>query len=65
MSKSASARGFALPDEVLRARRELARSGAAGVHADQNSRRARAAGRVNRVGTRRARTSAAVRDQQR
>lgn len=61
--KNPEYRGYELPAEVLRARRELARSGAAGVHADQNARRAHASGRVTRVGSRRAITAAAVDDQ--
>lgn len=45
--------GFKLPEELVSQRVDFASSGAAGVHADQNSRRHRAAGRTNRVGSRR------------
>lgn len=54
---------YALPAEVLRQRTEMARSGKAGVHADQQSKHRPAAGRVNRTGSRAARRRAAVDDQ--
>lgn len=65
MSARKPYRGYPMPEEALRQRRELARSGAAGVHADQNARKAGAAGRTNRVGSRSARKAAAIRDQYR
>lgn len=58
-----SYRGHALPSEVVRDRQLKYSSGAAGVHDDQNSRRYRAGGKTNRVGSRSARRAAAVADQ--
>ena len=43
---------------------DLRRSGAAGVHDDQKARHRHAAGRTNRVGTRRAAKAAAIRADQ-
>lgn len=65
MAKKAKYRGHELPAQALRERRELARSGAAGVHTDQNARRHRTAGLTNRIGSRTARVQAAIRDQTR
>lgn len=50
----------ALPAEAVRERAEHARSGAAGVHADQQARTYRT-GATNRVGSRSARVRAAIR----
>jgi hypothetical protein len=50
----------ALPAEAVRERAEHARSGAAGVHADQQARAYRT-GATNRVGSRSARVRAAIR----
>lgn len=54
----------ALPAEAVRERAEHARSGAAGVHADQRARAYRT-GATNRVGSRSARVRAAIRADQR
>lgn len=56
------ATGSAMPAEALAARMAHLRSGAAGVHADQKSRRKAAGGRTNRVGSRSAQRRASVRD---
>lgn len=56
-------RGHALPAAVVAERVAKYSSGAAGVHADQTTRKVRAAGRTNRVGSRRAQRRAAVDDQ--
>jgi len=50
-----------LPEEVLTQRRELLRSGAAGVHADQKT-RVLGLATTNRVGSRSSSLRAAVRD---
>lgn len=58
-SKNDHRRCSAVPDNVVKARAELRRSGASGIHADQNARRHRA-GKTNRVGNRSARRNAAI-----
>ena len=59
--KDTARHAFALPEELVRRRAELAASGASGVHADQKARRHRT-GAVNRIGSRSARTRAAIRN---
>lgn len=54
---------YALPGQVVTERISLHASGAAGVHADSDTRRHRAGGRTNRVGSRSARRRAAISDQ--
>ncbi len=54
----------ALPAEAVRERAEHARSGASGVHADQQARAYRT-GDTNRVGSRSARVRAAIRAEER
>lgn len=54
--------GHALPRDVLQARLNLYSSGAAGVHADQQSKRTGVPYR-NRIHTRSAQRRAAIRDQ--
>ncbi|GAB3161431.1 hypothetical protein GCM10027059_11560 [Myceligenerans halotolerans] len=60
MGRKKSRHRHALPAEAVRERAEHARSGAAGVHADQNARAYRT-GATNRVGSRSARVRAAIR----
>ncbi|MBV1779772.1 hypothetical protein KRR55_11685 [Paeniglutamicibacter sp. ABSL32-1] len=55
------ARGFALPEELVARRVAFAASGASGTHEDQKSRVHRT-GDTNRVGSRSARTRAAIRN---
>ncbi len=57
--KKSRAATIILPEELIRQRTELARSGASGVHDDQKSRRYRV-GVTNRVGSRSARNRAAI-----
>lgn len=52
--------GIALPDDVISRRLGLYASGAAGVHADQQT-KTYATGRTRRVGSRSARLRAAIR----
>jgi hypothetical protein len=59
-NKKSSTHRHALPAEAVRERAEHARSGAAGVHADQRARAYRT-GATNRVGSRSARVRAAIR----
>lgn len=62
MGKKSSRRGgFALPEELVSQRVAFAASGAAGAHADQKTRVHRT-GATNRVGSRSARTRAAIRN---
>lgn len=63
MAKPTRYRGHALPAQVVRERQLKYSSGAAGVHADQTTHRAAAAGRTNRVGSRSARRARVVADQ--
>lgn len=58
--KNPAGHKHALPAEAVRERAEHARSGAAGVHADQRARSYRT-GATNRVGSRSARVRAAIR----
>lgn len=58
---SASSAGFALPEELVAQRVAFAASGAAGTHEDQLARIHRT-GATNRVGSRSARTRAAIRN---
>lgn len=51
---------FKLDENLIVQRHELSRSGAAGVHQDQNARRRHGGGRVNRVNTRSAARRAAI-----
>lgn len=53
--------GFALPEELVAQRVAFASSGAAGTHQDQKS-RAHRTGATSRIGSRSARTRAAVRN---
>lgn len=61
MSKSRRRKhGFKLPEELVAQRVALATSGAAGTHQDQQA-RAHRTGATNRIGSRSARTRAAIR----
>ena len=60
--KRAKHHGIADTAERTRQRMEHARSGAAGTHADQTTRRLAAAGRTNRIGSRSAQRRVAVND---
>lgn len=53
--------GFALPEELVAQRVAFASSGAAGTHQDQKTRTHRT-GATNRIGSRSARTRAAIRN---
>jgi hypothetical protein len=57
--KGSSAGGFALPEELVSQRVAFSASGAAGTHEDQTARVYRT-GATNRVGSRSARTRAAI-----
>jgi hypothetical protein len=52
--------GFAQPEELVRQRAEFPASGASGIHADQQARWHRA-GQANRIGSRSAQLTAAIR----
>lgn len=52
-------RGYAMPAEAIAERAGLRSSGASGIHADQKARAYRT-GQTNRIGSRSARTRAAV-----
>ncbi|MFI2364412.1 hypothetical protein [Promicromonospora sp. NPDC019610] len=58
-NKNRARHKHALPAEAVRERAEHARSGAAGVHADQQARAYRT-GATNRVGSRSSRVRAAI-----
>ena len=64
MAKTKTRRHAYVADTADRVAERMAhlRSGAAGVHADQNARRFNAGGHTNRVGSRSAQRRAAVRD---
>ncbi|WP_411734696.1 hypothetical protein [Paeniglutamicibacter sp.] len=59
--RSNDSAGFALPEELVARRVAFAASGAAGTHEDQKARSHRT-GATNRIGSRSARTRAAIRN---